>query len=239
MLPTEHGDFLVRAFKDDAKVVAANGHSHLLGQESEIICIIAGCVDGLTNVPVRVHDACFTSEVLGSLKCDCKEQLHWSMAYIQKHAQQSSHNHSHSNGHTHITNPHTHTQQSSTSPRSDHTAGGMIIYMPQEGRGIGLANKLKAYSLQQSLGLDTVDANRALGFPDDARSYNCVPAILENLNIKSIKLLTNNPRKVDVLNRLGVNVTGTIPVVVQPNSALSKRYMETKRSRMDHLMPDL
>ena len=232
-LPTQQGTFKVRAYKDDAQVHAADGHSYLLGSESEIICIIAGNVNNQHNVPVRVHDACFTSEVLGSLKCDCREQLHWSMDYIQ----QLSDTHNNSTSSTH-TNGHTHNQQpDSSSVGKPH--GGVIIYMPQEGRGIGLANKLKAYSLQTELGLDTVDANRALGFPDDARSYNCVPGILDSLNIKSIKLMTNNPRKTEVLRRLGVDVNGTIPVVVQPNSSYSKHYMQTKRNRMDHMMPDL
>ena len=233
-LPTQHGTYRVRAYKDDAKVLASNGYSHLLGSESEIICIIAGTVNELENVPVRVHDACFTSEVLSSLKCDCKEQLHWAMDYIQSAAQNSIK--SNINGNIHNTH---NTSSSSTSQQPAYTAGGLIIYMPQEGRGIGLANKLKAYSLQHELGLDTVDANRILGFPDDARAYNCVPSILSSLNIKSIKLMTNNPRKSNILISLGVHVTGCIPVVIQPNSMLSKHYMETKRNRMDHMMPDL
>ena len=103
---------------------------------------------------VRVHDACFTSEVLGSLKCDCREQLHHALEYI------------------HAAPP------------------GMVIYLQQEGRGIGLANKIAAYALQEK-GLDTVDANRALGLPDDCREYTAVRHILQDLGIKSIRLMVS------------------------------------------------
>lgn len=105
-----------------------------------------------TQVVVRVHDACFTSEVLGSLKCDCREQLQLALDYIQG------------------------------------SPPGMVIYLQQEGRGIGLANKIAAYALQEK-GLDTVDANRALGLPDDCREYSAVRHILEELGVKSIRLM--------------------------------------------------
>ena len=133
------------------------------------------------NVPqvaLRVHDACFTSEVLGSLKCDCAEQLQMSMEYI------------------HANSP------------------GIVIYLWQEGRGIGLANKIAAYKLQEQ-GLDTVDANRALGLPDDSREYTSVRNILKELNVKSVRLMTNNPRKINELGDLGVKVTGRIPCQIQ------------------------
>ena len=246
-LPTIRGVFRVRAYKDLAKVSAANGHAHLLGSESEIICIIAGKIENQRNVPVRVHDACWTGEILGSLKCDCREQLEWSMDYIQQRALKQSKLLQQQNGHQSLqTNgmPSSASNGSNTHHNAHHSHaaaftaptgfGGMIIYMPQEGRGIGLANKLKAYSLQTALGLDTVDANRALGLPDDLRSYNCVPAILESMQIQSIRLMTNNPRKQEVLERLGVEVSGRIPVVVQPNSDLSARYLQTKAARMQH-----
>jgi GTP cyclohydrolase II len=125
-----------------------------------------------------VHDACFTSEVLGSLKCDCAEQLQMSMEYI------------HAN------------------------APGIVIYLWQEGRGIGLANKIAAYKLQEQ-GLDTVDANRALGLPDDSREYTSVRNILAELGVKSVRLMTNNPRKISELTQLGVNVTGRLPCQIQ------------------------
>jgi GTP cyclohydrolase II len=125
-----------------------------------------------------VHDACFTSEVLGSLKCDCAEQLQLAMEYI------------------HANSP------------------GIVIYLWQEGRGIGLANKIAAYKLQEQ-GLDTVDANRALGLPDDSREYTSVRNILKELGVKSVRLMTNNPRKINVLTDLGVKVSGRIPCQVQ------------------------
>jgi len=111
--------------------------------------------------------------------------------------------------------------------------GGAIIYMQQEGRGIGLANKVAAYALQDT-GLDTVDANLHLGFPEDCRQYGAVPSILEDMKIGTIQLLTNNPRKVERLEVLGVQVVNTIPLVVPRANPYNKRYLETKESRMRH-----
>ncbi len=144
----------------------------------EPTAIICGQVEGKEDVALRVHDACFTSEVLGSLKCDCAEQLQMSMEYI------------HANG------------------------PGIVIYLWQEGRGIGLANKIAAYALQEQ-GLDTVDANRALGLPDDSREYTSVRNILKELGVKSVRLMTNNPRKISELAALGVNVSGRLPCQIQ------------------------
>eukprot|EP00041_Stephanoeca_diplocostata_P014974 m.283242 g.283242 ORF g.283242 m.283242 type:complete len:209 (-) comp19874_c0_seq3:103-729(-) len=120
-----------------------------------------------------------------------------------------------------------------------HRAGGAVIYMPQEGRGIGLSNKIKAYHLQETEGLDTVDANRALGLPDDARSYDAVPGILKTLGVPpggSIRLLTNNPRKVRELEKLGVTVAAMVPCVVESN-AHNSGYLHAKSTRMDHHLP--
>jgi len=111
--------------------------------------------------------------------------------------------------------------------------GGFIIYLQQEGRGIGLANKVAAYALQD-VGMDTVDANIHLGFPEDCRQYGVVPSILKDMKIDSIQLLTNNPRKVDRLTALGVNVVNTLPMVVKRANPHNRRYLETKRSRMNH-----
>jgi hypothetical protein len=111
--------------------------------------------------------------------------------------------------------------------------GGAIIYMQQEGRGIGLANKVAAYALQDT-GVDTVDANLHLGFPEDIRQYGVVPAILEDMKINSIKLLTNNPRKVERLLDLGVDVKETIPMVVPETNPHNHRYLEAKHNRMAH-----
>jgi 3,4-dihydroxy 2-butanone 4-phosphate synthase / GTP cyclohydrolase II len=115
---------------------------------------------------------------------------------------------------------------------SDH--GGLIIYLQQEGRGIGLANKIAAYSLQD-LGYDTVDANLHLGFPDDLRVYDTVPLILQQLDIQRIQLLTNNPRKVHELRRLGIVVDNTIPMVVPNSNEHNHKYLMTKRDRADHM----
>ena len=129
---------------------------------------------GASERPVltRVHDACLTSEVLGSLKCDCGRQLQIAQQLLAQ-------------------------------------CGGLLIYSPQEGRGIGLANKLAAYKLQERDGLDTVDANLALGLPDEARDYRPVRTILDDLGITSVELLTNNPWKVGARRQLGVALTST------------------------------
>ena len=111
--------------------------------------------------------------------------------------------------------------------------GGAVIYLQQEGRGIGLANKIAAYALQDG-GMDTVDANLHLGFPEDIRQYGVIPSILKDMNIKSIHLMTNNPRKVSKLTSLGVNVEKTVPMVVQRANQHNVHYLETKQRRMNH-----
>lgn len=111
--------------------------------------------------------------------------------------------------------------------------GGAVIYLQQEGRGIGLANKVAAYALQD-VGLDTVDANTHLGFPEDARQYGVVPSLLKDMGIDSIRLMTNNPRKIERLTSLGVDVAGTIPMVVPEANPYNKKYLQTKKDRMNH-----
>ena len=140
-----------------------------------------------------------TSEVFGSLKCDCKEQLDHAMAEVGQRG------------------------------------AGAVLYLRQEGRGIGLANKIRAYELQ-SQGHDTVDANRLLGLPDDAREYNAAAHMLEHFDVKSVLLMTNNPAKVHALAALGVTVAERLPVVIAPNP-FSRSYLETKRARMAHELP--
>jgi GTP cyclohydrolase II len=180
-LPTRHGEFDTFVF------------------QGEHVALVFGDVRGREDVLVRVHSECMTSEVFGSLKCDCKEQLDASMAAVAN------------------------------------AGAGAILYLRQEGRGIGLANKIRAYALQ-SHGHDTVDANRLLGLPDDARQYDVVRDMLEHLGVTSVRLLTNNPAKVRALNALGVQVTGRVPIVVPPNKH-SARYLEAKRLRMEHDLP--
>jgi GTP cyclohydrolase II len=184
LLPTVHGDLRVRAYRD-----------HRTGTEP--LAIVSGEVEGRAGLAVRVHDECLTSEVLGSLKCDCKDQLDHAIAYIREHE-------------------------------------GVVIYLRQEGRGIGLANKIAAYALQEQ-GLDTVDANRALGLPDDARRYHAAAAILADLGLTDIQLLTNNPRKIERLEAEGVHVVGRIPVVTTTNKH-SHGYVRAKTVRMGHLI---
>lgn len=182
-LPTDFGNFLVKVYRN--------------GKGQEVTAICAGQVEGRANVPVRVHSACFTAEALGSLKCDCKQQLDFALHYIAKH-------------------------------------DGVVLYLPQEGRGIGLSNKILAYALQEQ-GYDTVEANRMLNLPIDARTYEDARDILQDLQISSIHLLTNNPAKLQDLAHLGVQVTGRIPVPSDSNS-FSAAYLDTKQQQMGHLI---
>jgi 3,4-dihydroxy 2-butanone 4-phosphate synthase / GTP cyclohydrolase II len=182
-LPTIRGTYRVRAYRDPVS-------------GTEPLAIVSGAVEGRRGVLVRVHDECLTSEVLGSLKCDCREQLEVALERI-------------------------------------HDEGGVVVYLRQEGRGIGLANKIAAYALQEG-GLDTVDANRALGLPDDARSYDAAADILADLGLEDIRLLTNNPRKIERLTALDVTVSERVPLVIKGNRH-SVGYLQTKRARMGHL----
>ncbi|CAM9795866.1 unnamed protein product [Scytosiphon promiscuus] len=189
ILPTPRGKFRLRAYRHEGN-----------GRSLEPVVMIAGELKDLEGVPVRVHDQCLTSEVLGSLRCDCKQQLELALDYISEH-------------------------------------GGCVIYMQQEGRGIGLANKVAAYALQDG-GLDTVDANRHLGFDDDLRSYEAVEHILADMGIKSVKLMTNNPFKLKCLKSMGVQVLSRIPMLVAPN-VHSLGYLRAKAHRMSHLLHQL
>ena len=163
----------------------------------EHVAIVLGDVRG-EDVLVRMHSECMTSEVFGSLKCDCAEQLRAAMDEIQREGR------------------------------------GVLVYLRQEGRGIGLSNKLRAYALQRE-GLDTVDANDALGLPIDARRYEGAAAMLRQLGVESVRLLTNNPDKVEALASSGIPVRA-VPLVV-PASAESLSYLESKRDRMRHQLP--
>ncbi|CAE8620679.1 unnamed protein product [Polarella glacialis] len=168
----------------------------------DVLAVVSGIGNG-RRVPVRVHDACLTGEVLGSLKCDCGLQLE--MALDEQSKQQL----------------------------------GVTIYMPQEGRGIGLANKIAAYSLQEDKGLDTVDANLALGLPVEMRNYAAVQRILEDIGVMSVLLMTNNPFKVAQLHAAGVLVEGVLPLLAAPKAEVTSQYLETKRLRMGHMLPKL
>lgn len=200
-LPTDVGNFRLRAYRITDNDGGAGGgmqKNKWLGTEPCLIyCkdkpLFGG--DG-KDVPIRIHDQCFTSEVFRSKRCDCKEQLKLSLEYIRNN-------------------------------------GGAIIYLQQEGRGIGLANKVAAYELQD-MGLDTVDANIQLGYPEDCRQYGVVPSILHDMGISTIRLITNNPRKIDRLRALGIDVVGTIPMVVERPNPYNRKYLQTKMDRMNH-----
>jgi GTP cyclohydrolase II len=147
---------------------------------------------------VRLHSECLTGDVLGSLRCDCGEQLATSLGLIAE------------------------------------AGSGVLLYLRQEGRGIGLANKIRAYALQDK-GLDTVDANLALGLPVDRREYASAAALLRHLGLTTVRLLTNNPLKCAALEKHGVQVVERVPLVMPPN-AVNGRYLRTKADRMGHLL---
>ena len=186
-LPSSRGDLTVRAYR--------NAHDG-----SEPLALFYMDPTGGTNVPLRVHDACMTSEIFGSLKCDCKNQLDYALDYIFNH-------------------------------------GGMVIYLPQEGRGIGLANKIAAYALQEK-GLDTIEANEALHLPVDAREYGSAAEIITEMKISSIQLLTNNPRKISKLQESNITITKRLEILISPNQH-SLKYLQTKHLQMGHLLDKL
>jgi GTP cyclohydrolase II len=168
------------------------------GAPGEVAALVRGSLDD-GNVPlVRLHSECLTGDVLGSLRCDCGEQLDAALELISQ------------------------------------APSGVLLYLPQEGRGIGLANKIRAYALQDQ-GLDTVDANLALGLPVDRRDYAAAALILRSLGLTQVRLLTNNPLKSAALERHGVHVAERVPLTVPPN-AINRRYLRTKADRMGHLL---
>ncbi len=191
-LPTRHGVF-------DLHVFRWNGPGNHPDLSDEHLALVMGDPQGAKGIPVRVHSECLTSEVFGSLKCDCKEQLDGAMAEIARRG------------------------------------CGAVLYLRQEGRGIGLANKIRAYALQ-ALGADTVEANQLLHLPVDARQYDVAAAMLAELGVQSIQLMTNNPKKVEGLRALGVQVDKRIPALVAA-TPFSASYLEVKRRRMRHEIP--
>ena len=163
----------------------------------EHLAIVIGEPDVGGVVPVRLHSACLTGDLLGSLRCDCGDQLRRAVS------------------------------------RMASLGGGALLYLDQEGRGIGLANKLRAYALQDA-GLDTLDADQHLGFLPDERTYDVAAAMLHELGIKRIRLLTNNPSKIDALTEHGIDVIGRLPLVAPVNSH-NQRYLKAKLDRAGHL----
>jgi len=178
-LPSRFGNFDVKAFKQ--------------GQKEHLVI----CAKELAEVPiVRVHSECLTGDAIGSLKCDCRDQLEYGL-------------------------------------KMAHETGGMVIYLRQEGRDIGLLNKINAYALQDK-GFNTVEANHQLGFAADERTYEAVTFILNHFKIKKIKLLTNNPDKINSIS--GVEIVERIPIVMESNEH-NNDYLNTKRDEMGHLLP--
>ncbi len=184
-LPTRFGPFRIVAFWNNR-----DGKEH--------VAMVHGDVVGASEVAVRLHSECLTGDVMGSLRCDCRDQLTEGLAAIRRE------------------------------PR------GVLLYLRQEGRGIGLINKIRAYALQER-GLDTVEANLALGFRDDERDYAVAAHMLYSLDLRSVRLITNNPEKIRQLTQHGVKVAGRIPHVIPPNEH-NRFYLETKARRSGHFI---
>jgi 3,4-dihydroxy 2-butanone 4-phosphate synthase/GTP cyclohydrolase II len=185
-LPTRWGDFRISVFRFDG---------------TEVVALVRGAVDDGEPVLVRLHSECLTGDVLGSLRCDCGDQLRASLAMIGA------------------------------------ADRGVLLYLDHEGRGIGLFNKVRAYGLQDG-GLDTVDANVELGLPIDARDYSAAASVLQELGIRSVRLMTNNPAKILGLEMHGVEVVERVPLETIPNE-INAPYLRAKASRMGHLLDDL
>jgi len=182
-MPSKYGNFQLKAFKQ-----LTTGEEHL--------AIIKGKWDPNESVPVRVHSSCFTGDILGSLRCDCGDQLQEALKMIEK------------------------------------AGKGVVLYMNQEGRGIGLVNKLKAYKLQEE-GYDTLEANLKLGFKGDERDYGVGAQILRASGVKKMKLISNNPKKRTGLVGYGLEITDTIPIEIECNIH-NEDYLVTKKERMGH-----
>ena len=177
-LPSRFGTFKIQSFKEGIK---------------EHLVIFKEPLDEV--VLVRVHSECLTGDTIGSLKCDCRDQLEFALEAIEKES-------------------------------------GMVIYLRQEGRNIGLLNKVNAYALQDK-GLNTIEANHQLGFADDERTYEMVEFILAHFGIKKIRLLTNNPKKIESLKN--IEIVERVPVVIKANE-FNKGYLKTKKEKMGHLL---
>jgi 3,4-dihydroxy 2-butanone 4-phosphate synthase/GTP cyclohydrolase II len=184
-IPTALGEFQLSPY--------LRGNDH-----KKHLALTIGDVRGRADVLVRVHSECFTGDVLGSLRCDCGQQLDRAMKLIAAEGR------------------------------------GILIYLRQEGRGIGLLDKLRAYNLQDQ-GYDTVDANLILGHQADEREYSVAAFILQDLGVESIRLLTNNPLKLESLQALGVMITARLPLVIGVTPENSD-YLHTKADRLNHVL---
>ena len=185
--PSRYGHFRIKAYES-----TLDGKCH--------IAVVKGDVAGKKNVLVRVHSECLTGDALGSLRCDCGDQLATALKNIEKEGE------------------------------------GVVLYMRQEGRGIGLANKMRAYELQDK-GADTVEANVELGFAPDLRDYGIGAQILSDLGLTSIRLMTNNPAKRAGLEGYNLEIVERVPLVVKANK-FDKRYLSVKKIKMGHMLSD-
>jgi 3,4-dihydroxy 2-butanone 4-phosphate synthase/GTP cyclohydrolase II len=185
--PTKYGHFKLYAYEP-------------IVDRDPYVAIVKGDVCTDEPVLVRMHSSCLTGDLLGSLRCDCGDQLEMALAQIEE------------------------------------AGRGVVVYIQQEGRGIGLINKLKAYELQDQ-GMDTVEANVALGFKPDARDYSLGAQLLADLGIRRIRLMTNNPAKRAGLQGYGLEIVEYVPIIAEPEEHREK-YLATKRDKMDHILPD-
>ena len=183
-LPTRHGDLQIHVFR--------------LGDETEVVALVHGEVAGNEPVLVRLHSECLTGEALGSLRCDCGQQLEFGLEQIGR------------------------------------SERGVLLYLRHEGRGIGLFDKIRAYALQDG-GLDTVDANVALGLPIDGRDYTAAAAVLRKLGVRRARVMTNNPAKLEALAEQGIEIVERVPIEALPNP-INLSYLSTKARRMGHLL---
>ncbi|WP_368030513.1 GTP cyclohydrolase II [Arcobacter sp. s6] len=181
-LPTKYGKFKIKAYKEGNQE-----HLAIMSQDFEIL-----------DAPyVRIHSECLTGDTLGSLKCDCQNQLDLSLRFIAQH-------------------------------------GGLVIYHRQEGRNIGLVNKVNAYALQDQ-GRNTIQANLELGFGEDDRDYSIVGHIFKDLGVKKLKLITNNPKKINYVESLGIEIIERIPAITKSNK-YNEGYLFTKKEQMGHML---
>ena len=184
-LPSRFGDFQV--------IVFYNNHD-----DKEHAAFVHGDVCDSENIPIRLHSECLTGDAIGSLRCDCRDQLETSLKKIGEREK------------------------------------GVVLYLRQEVRGIGLVNKIRAYGLQD-YGYDTVQANVELGFRDDEREYSVAAHMLDSLRIRSVQMMTNNPRKIKDLAEHGIVVTERIPLIIPPNP-YNEFYLRTKAEKSGHLI---
>ena len=185
VIPTEYGDFETIVYESE---IDPQHH----------VAFVKGDVNSDEGILVRVHSECLTSDVFGSLRCDCGPQIHQAMRIIAKEGK------------------------------------GVILYMRQEGRGIGLVNKIKAYALQDN-GFDTVEANEVLGFKPDLRDYGIGAQMLADIGVRKMRLLTNNPRKVKGLEGFGLQIVERVPIEIPPNGQNSN-YLKVKKDKLGHIL---